>query len=85
MQLSGLACPGQKLMIYTYPQSNMSDITDHANMIIESSGNVAYPIAIGIKEKQLYATIVYVIGIEGLVDTLNMTFSELVFFYSSCM
>ena len=84
MQLSGLACPGQKLMIYTYPQPNMSDITNHANLIIESSGDVAYPIAIGIKEKQLYATIVNVIGIEGLVDSLNITFSEFVF-YSSCM
>ena len=56
----------------------MSDIMDHANMIIESSGDVVYPIAIGMKEKQLYATIVNVIGIEGLVDTLNMTFSEFV-------
>ena len=78
MQLSGLACPGQKLMIHTYPQSNMSDIMDHAKLIIESSGDVVYPIAIGIKGKQLYAAIVNVIGIEGLVDTLNMTFSEFV-------
>ena len=63
----------------------MSDITDHAKLIIESSGDVVYPIAIGIKGKQLYAASVNVIGIEGLVDTLNMTFSEFRFFYNSCM
>ena len=83
IQLSGLACPSQKLTILTYPQSNMSDITNHAKLMIESSDDVVYPIAIGSKGKQQYTAIFNVIGIEGLVDALNVTFSELDFFIAA--
>ena len=80
MQLSGLPCPGQMLMFQTYPQSNKSDITNHAKLMIEKTGDVVYPITAGIMGKQLYTASISVVGNEGVVDALNLNFSELVGF-----
>ena len=50
----------------------------HADLMVEISGNVVCPmhIAIDINGKQMYAAIVNVNGIEGLVNALNVTFSD---------
>ena len=77
MQLSGLPCPGQMLMFQTYPQLNISDIINHAKLLIEKTGDVVYPITAGIMGKQLYTATISVVGNEGVVDAFNLNFSEL--------
>ena len=77
MQLSGLPCPGQILMFQTYPQLNKSDVTNHAKLMIEKTGDVVYPITAGIIGKQLYTASISFVGNEGIVDALNINFSEI--------
>ena len=77
MQLSGLPCPGQMLMFQTYPQLNKSDVTNHAKLMIEKTGDVVYLITAGIIGKQLYIASISVVGNEGVVDALNINFSEI--------
>ena len=80
MLLSGLPCPGQMLIFQTYPQSNITDINNHAKLMIEETDDVVYPITAGIMGKQLYTASISVVGNEGVVDAFNLNFSELVSF-----
>ena len=52
----------------------------HAEVMIEKTGDVVYPITAGITGKQLYTASVSVVGSDGVVDALNLNFSELVDF-----
>ena len=59
----------------------MSDVTNHVEMIIQESahGDIVYPVTVGIEVKQLYTTTIIVLGKEGIVDVMNLNFSELGF------
>ena len=59
----------------------MSDVTNHAEMIIQESahGDIVYSVTVGIEVKQLYTTTISVLGKEGIVDVMNLNFSELGF------
>ena len=46
--------------------------------MIEKTGDVVYPITAVIMGKQLYTASVSVVGSDGVVDALNLNFSELV-------
>ena len=76
-QLSGFPCPDQRLTAQSYPQSNTSDITNHPELVIMSSGDIVYSITI--ERKQHYTATISLVGNEGIVQELNLTFSELVF------
>ena len=84
MQVSGLPCPDQKLVFETHSQLNMSYITNQMEMAVQDSGQVVYPITTGIKRKNLYTVAISVVGHEGVVQVLNLNFSELflLFFHS---
>ena len=49
-------------------------------VMIEKTGDVVYPITAGIMGEQLYTASVSVVGSDGVVDALNLNFSELVDF-----
>ena len=73
-----MPCPDQRLTAQTYPQSNTSDITNHPELVIMSSGDIVYSITTGIERKQHYTATISLVGNGGIVQELNLTFSELV-------
>ena len=79
MQVSGFPCPNQKLVYQTHPRSSMSNITNQMEMAIQESGNVVYPITTDIERKNLYTAAISVVGHEGVVQVLNLNFSEFAF------
>ena len=81
LQLLGFPCPDQRLTAQSYPQSNTSDITNHPELVIMSSGDIVYSITTDIERKQHYTATISLIGIEGIIQELNLTFSE---FYTRC-
>ena len=76
-----MPCPDQRLTAQTYPQSNTSDITNHPELVIMSSGDIVYSITTGIERKQHYTATISLVSTEGTVQELNITFSE---FYTRC-
>ena len=48
-----------------------------------SSGDIVYSITTGIERKQHYIATISLIGNEGIVQELNLTFSELVLYYNT--
>ena len=75
-----LPCYDQVLKVQTFPQSDASDITSHPDFSIVGSGNVVYPITAGIHRKNFYTATVSVVGHEGVIDVLQLNFSEFVLF-----
>ena len=71
-----LPCSGQRLTFATYPQSNTSDITTLPDYDIVTTGDILYSITDGIQKKQLYITTISLVDDEGVVDVLNLNFSE---------
>ena len=82
-QLTGFPCPDQRLTAQSYPQSNTSDITNHPELVIMSSGDIVYSITTGIERKQHYTATISLTGNEGIVQELPLTFSELVLCYDT--
>ena len=78
-----MPCPDQRLTVQTYPQSNTSDITDHPELVIMSSGDIVYSITTGIERKQHYTATISLVGNEGIVQELDLAFSELVLYYNN--
>ena len=76
-----MPCPDQRLTAQSYPQSNTSDITNHPELVIMSSGDIVYSITTGIERKQHYTATISLVGNEGIVQELPLTFSELVLCY----
>ena len=83
MQGLGIPCPDQRLTVQTYPQSNTSDITNHPELVIMSSGDIVYSITTGIERKQHYTATISLVGNEGIVQVLELVFSEFVFYYDT--
>ena len=78
-----MPCPDQRLTAQSYPQSNTSDITNHPEIVITSSGDIVYSITTGIERKQHYTATISLIGNEGIVQELPLTFSESVLCYDT--
>ena len=78
-----MPCPDQRLTAQTYPQSNTSDITNHPELVIMSSGDIVYSITTGIERKQHYTATIRLISNEGIIQELPLTFSELVLCYDT--
>ena len=78
-----MPCPDQRLTAQSYPQSNTSDITNHPELVIMSSGDIVYSITTGIERKQHYTATISLVGNEGIVQELPLTFSELVLYYDT--
>ena len=60
----------------------MTDITIHAYLMVEINSDVAHSMlcyCYNVLRKTMYAAIVNVIGIDGLVNALDVTVSELGF------
>ena len=76
-----MPCPDQRLTAQSYPQSNTSDITNHPELVIMSSGDIVYSITTGIERKQHYTATISLVGNEGIIQELPLTFSELVLYY----
>ena len=80
MQGLGIPCPDQRLTVQTYPQSNTSDITNHPELVIMSSGDIVYSITTGIERKQHYTATISLVG-QGIVHiVLDFVFSEFIFY-----
>ena len=73
-------CPDQKLMVHTYPQSNMTDVTTQHEQVIEGSDstiNMTYIVSIA--RKQHCSANFSVVGSERVEDhplSLQLDFSE---------
>ena len=79
MQGLGIPCPDQRLTVQTYPQSNTSDITNHPELVIMSSGDIVYSITT--ERKQHYTATISLVGNEpGVVQVLDFVFSEFIFY-----
>ena len=48
-----------------------------------SSGDIVYSITTGIERKQHYTATISLVGNEGIVQELPLTFSELVLYYDT--
>ena len=78
-------CSDQRLTFATYPQSNTSDITTHPDYDIVTTGDILYSITDGIVKKLLYTATISLVGSEGAVDVLKLTFSESIHTHSLCV
>ena len=78
--LDGLPCPGQMLKFQTYPQDDVSNITDHSEVLVSGRGDHVYPIIVT-EEKQLCTAAISLIANDAVVNVLNLNFSE---FFFSC-
>lgn len=80
-QLDGLPCPDQRLQFQIHPQSNTSSvIIKYTEVMIHESGSIVYSVTTDINIKHLYTTAISVLGNDGVVQVLELNFSELALF-----
>ena len=75
MQGLGIPCPDQRLTVQTYPQSNTSDITNHPELVIMSSGDIVYSITTGIERKQHYTATISLVGNDLCISAVIYMYS----------
>ena len=73
--LDGLPCPGQMLKFQTYPRDNISNITDHSEVLVSGRGDHVYPIIVT-KSKVLCTVVISLITNDAVFEVLNLNFSE---------
>ena len=73
--LDGLPCPGQMLKFQTYPRDNVSNITDHSEVMISGRGDHVFPIIVT-KSKVLCTAAISLIANDAVFGVLNLNFSE---------
>ena len=73
--LDGLPCHGQMLKFQTYPRDDVSNITDHSEVLVSGRGNHVYPIIVT-ESKQLCIAAISLIANDAVIKVLNLNFSE---------
>ena len=73
--MDGLPCHGQMLKFQTYPRDDVSNITDHSEVLVSGRGDHVYPIIIT-ESKQLLTVAISLIANDAVVNVLNLNFSE---------
>ena len=73
--LDGLPCFGQKLKFQTYPRDDLSNITDHSEVLISGRGDHVYPIIVT-EGKRLFTAAISLIANDAVLKVLNLNFSE---------
>ena len=73
--MDGLPCHGQMLKFQTYPQDDVSNITDHSEVIVSGRGDHVFPIIVT-KSKVLCTAAISLIANEAVIKVLNLDFSE---------
>ena len=73
--MDGLPCLGQMLKFQTYPRDDVSNITNHSEVLVSGRGDHVYPIIVT-EEKQLCTVAISLIVNEAVVNELNLDFSE---------
>ena len=73
--LDGLPCPGQMLKFQTYPREDVSNITDHLEVIVSEGGDHVYPIIVT-EGKLLFIAAISLIVNDAVIKVLNLNFSE---------
>ena len=73
--LDGLPCHGQMLKFQTYPRDDVSNITDHSEVLVYGRGDHIYPIIV--TERKLLCTVaISLIANDAILKVLNLNFSE---------
>ena len=73
--MDGLPCHGQMLKFQTYPRDDVSNITDHSEVLVSGRGDHVYPIIIT-GGKLLCTAAISLIANGAVVNVLNLNFSE---------
>ena len=73
--MDGLPCPGQMLNFQTYPRDDVSNITDHSEVLVSGRGDHVYPITVA-KGKLLCTAAISLIANDAVIKVLNLNFSE---------
>ena len=73
--MDGLPCHGQMLKFQTYPRDDVSNITDHSEVLVSGRGDYVYPIIVT-EEKQLCIAAISLIANDTLFEVLNLNLSE---------
>ena len=56
----------------------MTDITSESQLVIHESGDIIYPITVGINRKLLYTAAISIVSNKGFVQDWKLNFSELI-------
>ena len=74
--MDGLPCPGQMLKFQTYPRDDVSNITNHSEVMISGRGDHVYAIIVITEGKLLCTAAISLIANDVVIKVLNLNFSE---------